>query len=696
MGRLDASSFLLKMLLLVLLLVLSVPAATLRSSFSSPSRRLHSSTSLNAAKVLVFGPHNCRIHDNPLLIQNDGIEAIPVFAYDETMIQDMSMVAARDMQGVVSSCVKDLSAKFASHGIKLEVLKGDIDTSVSEFIDGLEEKDVTAMCVDTPLQPIKGCLRKLKDRLTTANVPCTIIEEEYITTLSKSDAKKLKPSELDYNKYGRYIEKSFMNSVKFSLQSLQISKLAAIDQRIEEIKPLSGESLALNLLQEYERLGDKAFTQKYYKEYIRMAKEDGSIEHSIAMARLASSKTSSYEDFLSIANGKEVSSDQFTSVFFEGEVLAGLLSPLVALGCVSLNKLPRETVSRKKWHMYISSLLSTSSPNGWTYEYRNWKGFIQREAHFSLQQIDDDMVKNTKRPKVLLVHGFGGSIDQFTGLAKSLSSDFDVYALDSLGFGHSEKPPLSYNQYLWRDQVVDYAKRILDNCSEDESLVLVGNSIGGFTVTAAVAFMEKELGYKNRLGLVLCNSAGRLLDEPGLSNTSEEELFLPYSGPNNFILGGFGKVIFSVLQPQITGLCEWLYPSNPSAVRAQNVDVNILRDSNDPGAAGVIASGGKLPTPRPVNDLFREYTGPVLIAQGALDPLNDAKSRARQFGLVRENVSVDLLQLGHCPMDEGPEQVGSSIKKWSIARGIMSASTSNKDGKVGEVVSQPEEMAAIL
>ena len=29
-----------------------------------------------------------------------------------------------------------------------------------------------------------------------------------------------------------------------------------------------------------------------------------------------------------------------------------------------------------------------------------------------------------------------------------------------------------------------------------------------------------------------------------------------------------------------------------------------------------------------MNDLLAQYTGPVLIAQGALDPLNDAKDRA--------------------------------------------------------------------
>lgn len=65
-----------------------------------------------------------------------------------------------------------------------------------------------------------------------------------------------------------------------------------------------------------------------------------------------------------------------------------------------------------------------------------------------------------------------------------------------------------------------------------------------------------------------------------------------------------------------------------------------------------------------MNDLFREFTGPVLVAQGTLDPLNDAKGRAMLFQRIREGISVDLLQLGHCPMDEDPALVASSIKKW--------------------------------
>ncbi len=72
-----------------------------------------------------------------------------------------------------------------------------------------------------------------------------------------------------------------------------------------------------------------------------------------------------------------------------------------------------------------------------------------------------------------------------------------------------------------------------------------------------------------------------------------------------------------------------------------------------------------------MNDLLREYTGPVLIAQGALDPLNNAPARAKQFEGIRPGVWVRLLDLGHCPMDEGPGQMAASVVEWARERGIV-------------------------
>ena len=89
-----------------------------------------------------------------------------------------------------------------------------------------------------------------------------------------------------------------------------------------------------------------------------------------------------------------------------------------------------------------------------------------------------------------------------------------------------------------------------------------------------------------------------------------------------------------------------------------------MRDSYDLGANFVVASGAKLPPPVSINHLLSVFQGPVLICQGALDPLNNSTRRADILQTVREDITVDLLRLGHCPMDENAGMVADSIQTW--------------------------------
>lgn len=204
-------------------------------------------------------------------------------------------------------------------------------------------------------------------------------------------------------------------------------------------------------------------------------------------------------------------------------------------------------------------------------------------------------------------------------------------------------------------------------------IVLMGNSIGGFTATAAAAALERSKDTSiSCSGLVLCNSAGRLVESTEYDSTedSNEYLYPPYSGPPSTLSRLFGKGIIAALQPQITPLVQWLYPQVPTRPLDKNLPQAILRDSCDPGAADIIAAGAKLPKPRSVNGLLSEYTGPVLVTQGGLDPLNDAKKRAMAYKNTREGIDVDILELGHCAMDEDPIAVGNCILRWAAKSGI--------------------------
>jgi len=115
-------------------------------------------------------------------------------------------------------------------------------------------------------------------------------------------------------------------------------------------------------------------------------------------------------------------------------------------------------------------------------------------------------------PTLLLVHGFGASSDQWSkcfealsGLARkdpaTFGKGFRIFALDLLGFGHSEKPSVTYTQYLWQDQVRDFALEVVQS-----PFFIAGNSIGGFTAASVAA----DIGPMCQ-GLILVNTAGKVV-----------------------------------------------------------------------------------------------------------------------------------------------------------------------------------------
>lgn len=74
-----------------------------------------------------------------------------------------------------------------------------------------------------------------------------------------------------------------------------------------------------------------------------------------------------------------------------------------------------------------------------------------------------------------------------------------VYAIDLLGFGASEKAKLVYSIELWRDLLLDFTTEFVD-----EPFVMVGNSVGSLVCLAANAASEPG----RVRGTVLLNCAG--------------------------------------------------------------------------------------------------------------------------------------------------------------------------------------------
>ncbi len=261
-------------------------------------------------------------------------------------------------------------------------------------------------------------------------------------------------------------------------------------------------------------------------------------------------------------------------------------------------------------------------------------------------------------PAILLVHGFGASTDHWRYNIPVLSKTHEVHALDLLGFGKSSKPGgLSYGGPLWRDQVVAYVKERIKRPT-----VLVGNSLGGYAALAA----GSALG-SNAAGVVLLNAAGYFSNEKGAAKKGF------WSKARRAIGGGLLKdplvqrLIFENLRQPGT-IRRTL---NQVYIDRTNVDEylveSIRKPSLDPGAFRVFRSvfdpGG--PQGQPLDELFADLKAPVLLLWGNRDPwMNAPGKRATFLRHAPEQTTEVVLDAGHCPHDEVPEQVNTALLAW--------------------------------
>jgi 4,5:9,10-diseco-3-hydroxy-5,9,17-trioxoandrosta-1(10),2-diene-4-oate hydrolase len=101
-------------------------------------------------------------------------------------------------------------------------------------------------------------------------------------------------------------------------------------------------------------------------------------------------------------------------------------------------------------------------------------------------------------PTVLLIHGIGGSIEDWMLNANALAKDYRVYAVDLVGSGHSDKPLVAYSLSYLAKFIKDFMEaQKIDKAS------LIGHSLGGgVCLQFTIQFPDKVEK------LVLVNSAG--------------------------------------------------------------------------------------------------------------------------------------------------------------------------------------------
>lgn len=90
-------------------------------------------------------------------------------------------------------------------------------------------------------------------------------------------------------------------------------------------------------------------------------------------------------------------------------------------------------------------------------------------------------------PTVILLHGLGGSGQNWMFTVGALSPQFRVVVPDQIGFGNSDKPTINYRVRTYVDFLDQFCKQL-----KIERATLVGHSMGGWIAAAfTIAFPER-------------------------------------------------------------------------------------------------------------------------------------------------------------------------------------------------------------
>jgi pimeloyl-ACP methyl ester carboxylesterase len=279
----------------------------------------------------------------------------------------------------------------------------------------------------------------------------------------------------------------------------------------------------------------------------------------------------------------------------------------------------------------------------------NWHGFSIRYQH-----------RGQIGPTVLLIHGFGGSVDHWRKNIPVLGQGCRCYALDLIGFGGSAKPTpgaeVEYTFATWSEQIIQFCQEVIG-----EPTVLVGNSIG------CIAVMQAAVDAPDWVkSVVLLNCSLRLLHDRRRANLP---FYKRYGAPlvqDMLKIKAIGHWFFAqIAKPKVVKqILEQAY-GRSQAVTDELVNL-LMAPAFDPGAADVFIaftrySQGPLP-----EDLLATLPCPALMLWGAEDPWEpiDQGRKLGEFPSVKQFIPLE--GVGHCPQDEAPELVNPLILDWVL------------------------------
>lgn len=253
-------------------------------------------------------------------------------------------------------------------------------------------------------------------------------------------------------------------------------------------------------------------------------------------------------------------------------------------------------------------------------------------------------VTKGKGEPLILIHGFGAGIWVWEKQMDFLSQFYQVYALDLLGHGYSDRPKIKYRPQTY----IFFFRRFMDELGIDQA-TLIGNSMGGGIAWATALFFPEKVKR-----LILIDSVPPdVLDQ--VKNDSFKTLaavrdlpFLPYL----LIAGRNRNSIRQVLRECIL---------DPKFLTPEVVDRQweIIRMK---GTTWVLYSTLRhAEEAKPMKDSLSLIEHPTLLIWGEEDQIFPP-SVGEELSRSIPNSTLKIIHgSGHIPMWEKPEEVNSIL-----------------------------------
>jgi len=246
---------------------------------------------------------------------------------------------------------------------------------------------------------------------------------------------------------------------------------------------------------------------------------------------------------------------------------------------------------------------------------------------------------------LVLVHGFGASLETWHDVYPALARQFQVARLDLKGHGFSAKP--ARDDYTWDEQarlVTAFIARL-----GLKRVVLVGHSLGG-GIALLTCLQRQERAAFDIVGIVLISSAGYAVEVPffiGYLRDPVARFFVYLVSPEFRVRFIFERVLGG--RARIT----------PERVHRYAYFLEL------PGSRNALERTAEHIVPANVGELGRRYRQiavPALILWGENDNVIPV-AYARRFNRELKDSRLTILpQTGHLPQEERPERVVEEIR----------------------------------